>query len=197
MVIREILLGYLFVLIFQTALNAAPVVVRSSEDLRGSTYATVWGEEFIEDKTTVKIMPQQDIWTETQALAALDKGPDFSVAAQPPADLKPLKPLRVRPDLLLLQLGLPIKPMPAVLWVETDGRTSPGSGNQPTTAVVVFDRPGCTGRADSGLRSQPVGRLARETTAYLYQTRWRARSSVSLCRWWDRRRRHRPIIVDL
>ena len=153
MVIREILLGYLIVLIFQTALYAAPVVVRTSEDLRGSTYATVWGEEFIEDKTTVKIMPQQDVWTETQALAALDKGPDLSAAAQAPAGAQSLKPLRVRPDLMLLQLGLPVKPTPAVLWVETDGQTSPG---------WVINRPQLwwlsTDRAAPGERIRGFGR---------------------------------------
>lgn len=126
MLIPKIFVGCFIVLLFRTALYAAPNVLRTSEDLRGSTYATVWGEGFIEGRTKVKIMTWPEVWSEVQAQAALDAGPDLLTAPKASDSAISLEPLRVRPDLMLIQLGLPGKPTPTALWVETDSQSSFG-----------------------------------------------------------------------
>ena len=104
---RQTFVGVAVVLSSQAALQAAPAVVRVSEDLRGATYATVWGEGFVEGKTIVRMAAQARAWDAAKAKAALEAGVDLGAATQPPARARRVEPLWVRADLMLLRLGLP------------------------------------------------------------------------------------------
>ena len=141
-----------FLLVGQ-ALSQTPVVTRTSEDLRGGAYATVWGEGFVEGKTIVRTAARTRTWDAAKAKVALETGVDFGVAAQPPASARRVKPLRVRPELMLMRLGLPMRPTPAVLWVEADGQTSRGwVVNRPQVWWLSTDR------AAPGARVRGFGR---------------------------------------
>jgi hypothetical protein len=153
MLLREIIVGFLLVIAFKTMLHATPTVVRTSDDLRGSTYATVWGDGFREGKTKIRILTCQDVWTETQAQESLDLGPILSVAGQSPSGTLSLEPLRVRSDLMLIQLNLPENPTPTVLWVESDGQSSFGwVVNRPQVWWLSTDR------VEAGKRVRGFGR---------------------------------------
>lgn len=154
LLIRVIVLGCFIELVFRTMLHAAPIVVRTSEDLRGNTYATVWGEGFVKGKTAMKIRPLHAGWTEVQAQAALDAGgADYLTPALPLENADRLEPLSLQSDLLLIKLSMPEKLTPTALWVETNNQSSP---------VWVVNRPQLwwlsTDRASPGERVRGFGR---------------------------------------
>ena len=151
---RRLLIGTLLAVWVYSPAGAAPAVVRTSEDLKGRAYATVWGEGFVEGKTTVKIAPQTRTWDQVRAKASLEQGVDLgSLPARPVADARQVIPKRVRPDLMLIEYAFPAMPTPTVLWVEADGEASTG---------WVINRPQLwwlsTDRAAPGERVRGFGR---------------------------------------